>query len=1014
MIHQELLRRAVPQEERVLQDFVETLAPSILTHLASVPALGGSGKPPVIAGLEVPAGLKTYTAQDYARLTKGGRQEDQSMATHLLNGIFAAMHLAKWLPQTKQLTDLEKRLWILGYICHDYTKIYGIQVSAGEASLIKELNERLGELMNFGAFLPEWHDYLGDISFLAQNTQTKEGSNLQANLFQPKHDLRRLNNPLRILSSIADVLVHVKSPAEVAIALERSTDQNLREKMTLLFGAEDAPRFTYHKLTEVRGLLSNIINNAVMAAMQEQGAEPFLFFPNGVVYIITGQSTVQVDLEKIADNAWERVLSVVTDDQNFGIRRGGTGFVISSALIELIGLEGVLQTAKRKALNINAGYAVARLYGYFTGKSNNDLINELGKDEERIKAEQTRVVSAHKLPDDVRVDQLGEFLTFAYRLFKDEYKRDVASLLLEKLGLDSKITPQDALKQKGGTYFGWYYVAAKYIEANPQADTAQIDDFLEVLCNALANFLLAHSKVKNKKNARIQDFIVQYIFEHLEVHGNSRSHVSFARELSSYTENKQSKKTVCSMCSLPYPSIEQEANETLFVNQQYSNKNPLGHTTVVRGICPVCRIEMILRKIAHPQADEKQKPIFIWVYPTYFFTLETSEVVREFRNRFQEVSASPGYLLEHLHKSGFSITNLLTYERFIPPPKDEQESESPKFSEYDFAGISHLVLRPPKPPKDKKLTETDQWAVPTFHALALPLLLDVKVVATTSFVPLFASGAEFPETTVLDAPHQFARTILGKDRFRVDELPAAVIRLLRLYDLHLDAYGDKKDSHWAQINEVAAAVKTDPLNVFMYYDRKKRDKEKGEKKGKGNAKNSQLVPRFDVERYHQIYLTLGGEENMGIIGKLVDAYAAFYRTRTFKKEPSAYAVVRPLDELINATLKTDPKLARDDLALTLSGTLADVMERIWNDSVKDASDPIIFEKNSLRPMEERKRLSRQKQEEFVELFLSGLFEGLCQGQRATLQENANRYRAAAKFHYLKRYYYSNPTEAKND
>ncbi|MDW8226367.1 MAG: type I-D CRISPR-associated protein Cas10d/Csc3, partial [Anaerolineales bacterium] len=322
MIHQELLRRAVTQDDQVLQSFVEYLAPPILNYLASVPALGGSGKPPVIEGLEIPAGLKINTAEDYARLTKGGRQEDQSMATHLLNGIFAAMHLAKWLPPDKQLTELEKRLWILGYICHDYTKIYGIQLSAGEIPLIKQLVERLGALMNFDPFLPEWHKYLGDIAFLAQNTQTKEGSNLQTMLFEPKHDLRRLNNVLRILSSIADILVHIKSPAEIALALERSTDQNLREKMVTLFGAENTPRFTYHKLTEVRGLLSNIINNAVMDAMQAQGAEPFLFFPNGVVYVLPSDKTI-TSLVSLPENAW----NVVRDILMYGGSKANVEFI---------------------------------------------------------------------------------------------------------------------------------------------------------------------------------------------------------------------------------------------------------------------------------------------------------------------------------------------------------------------------------------------------------------------------------------------------------------------------------------------------------------------------------------------------------------------------------------------------------------------------------------------------------------------------------------------------------------
>lgn len=1065
MIHQELLRRAISQDDLVLQSFVEHLAPPILTHLASVPALGGSGKLPVIEGLEIPAGLRTYTEQDYARLTKGGKQEDQSMATHLLNGIFAAMRLAKWLPPNKQLTDLEKRLWILGYICHDYTKIYGIRISAGEIPLIKQLVERLGVLMNFDAFLPAWRDYLGDIAFLAQNTQTKEGSNLQLEQFQPKHDLRRLNNVLRTLSSIADVLVHIKSPAEIAITLERSTDQNLREKMATLFGAENTPRFTYHKLTEVRGLLSNIINNAVMEAMQAQGAEPFLFFPNGVVYILPREKTLALSLDDLPQKAWMSVRNLLLygesqnsvdivseedEDESEENISGGLGIrprrglKVPAILYEILSLPQLLNEGKNAALNIKGTMAVDRFTSQKDPAKSARLQSFKGKQKDEVKSALTRQCETeYQIVLDNRTDQIAEFLAFIWRRVLNEVFDNIDKLLSKEFGVSDKPTtklpkgyytaklildwlgfsevpPEEAAFQKGMRIpTGWYYIAAKYLQQHKTFGTEEISRLFDELIEKLLHFVEQKNLYFKATNV-FESAFVDYVSNNLEVGGHrltGNSYLaSFEAEIHNYTTRKDSDKLNCSLCSSPFEASEQRENIVLFLGQQYSNKGQLGVSQVKRGICPTCTIEMLLRIVqqgAPGKTFQDQKPIYFWIYPTYFFTTETASVIREYIREVKDLFVPE--LCRYLQQDGFTVLSLLKFDGFVVQ-KDNDHAWSiirQKYDEHDMAGLFSFAVKP----LGKKPSDTDAWIVPAFHALFLPLLLDVKVVATSSFVPLFASGAEFPETAVLDAPHQFTRYALGKDRFRVDELPEAVIRLLRLYDLHLDVFGEGKDSHWSQINEVAAAVTTDPLNVFMYYDRKKRNsgkEKKGKAKSKGGTKSSQLVSRFDVERYYQIYLTLGGEEKMGIIGKLVDAYAAFYRTRTFKKEPSAYALVRPLDELINATLKTDPKLERDDLALTLSGVLADVMERVWNDSVKDATDPIIFEKNSSRPMEERKRLSRQKQEEFVELFLSELFEGLCQGQRATLQENANRYRSAAKFYYLKHYYYSNPTEANHD
>jgi len=1001
MIHQSLLRRAMAGRDPVLVDFVETLVPPVLSRFTSVPALGGSPDRRALEDSCLPHGIPHYPPEALERFSQN---HDQSMTTHILNGIFAGIRIAEKLPPHKALDDLEKRLWLLGYVVHDYTKVYGIKVAAGDLSLIRQAIACLGDALNFGAFLPSWKDHLDDIAFLAQNTQTVEGANLNIREFTGlKTHLRRLEI-LRLLSSIADILVHITSPSDVVErgADDRDRASNLRDKLQILFGAGNAPRLAYHRLTEVRGLISNLINNAVMEALKVQDYEPFLFFPNGVVYLVAPNVGAQVDAKAIAEKSWARVIDIVADS-DFGVRRAGTGFIPSSALLELTGMSGVLNAGRRKAMSIISSHASSRIYGFFTGKSDNDLLEEVG-DKERVKEIQAELVRQKQLPDDVRVDRLGEYLTFVYRTVRDTFKKepDTAPLLLAALDLSRQMTPEEATRQKGGTYFGWFYVAARYIEAHRMMDDNDVDDRMRDLGERVLSWIEDQSIVGRTSTA-IGDSLKDYIVTHLESDGLAQTlndgRESFAAELVRYSGNKSKRRPVCSLCSSPYEGVIQETTEMPFINQQYSNKNPLAaKTTIIRGVCPVCRIEMILRRVQQPELTEGNKPIQLYLYPTYFFTPETALVVKTYLNEAQDINIFG--LINHLRKNGFTTDGIIDFDGW-GGGKEEGHSYTfsrPRYSEHDATGLFMFALRP----LGRKPTDTDAWILPTLYGLALPLLLNLKVVVTPSFVPVFGTGVDFRETVVLDAPHGFTRHVLRRDRFRVDEVGDYLIRLLKLYDLHLDVFAEPTDFHWAQINAVAKDVATDPLYVFAYYDRKARgDKQKGRKGVKTQANAG--IPEWDISRYLAIYQTLGGEANMGFIGKLVDSYTEFYRARGY--DLSAYEAVRPLNEAIAATVKSDDKTSRDDLALLIVGPLADVMERVWDGHI-EATDPIIFAKDSPLKMDERRALSRQKQEAFVELFLTELFEGYCKNQRAVLQERANRIRSAARFYYLRHYYYN--------
>ena len=145
---------------------------------------------------------------------------------------------------------------------------------------------------------------------------------------------------------------------------------------------------------------------------------------------------------------------------------------------------------------------------------------------------------------------------------------------------------------------------------------------------------------------------------------------------------------------------------------------------------------------------------------------------------------------------------------------------------------------------------------------------------------------------------------------------------------------------------------------------------------------------------------------MGIIGELVDAYAVFYRAK-YGKLDSAYAVLKPFTEAANVVVESLPRTQDDDLVLLVGGSIHALMNRVWDDPQTDGWDPVVMVRDATTSREERKKLSRQKQEEFAQEFVSKLFHGYCNGDRAVLRERFNRLRSAARFYYLQKYSSSN-------
>lgn len=1036
MLIQELFRRAVIDRCQVMQDIAEMLVPAIMREFAAVPALGGSGKLLTVREPELQELLEkvpAYTVEEQQRFSAKGF--DQSLSTHLINGLFAGMHLAERLPEYKELDTTGQRIWALGFTVHDYTKAYGRNVKAGQLAIIRQLVSRLGEKLGFSRFMSDWLIYLDDIVFIAQNTQTVAGANLNLRDYQLRHD-KHQRETIRMLSSVTDLLVHITSPSDVFFRDIRGRDiaYNLRQKLDALFGAELAPRLAYHKLLEVRGLLSNLINNALIDVLKRQEYEPFLFFPEGVIYLTPQTTQAHVDLAALTKAAWERIAKVLAggrqvkdeededddnDEEGLKMKRTKDYMKVPQVLYELLSLEALVEAGRQTAMAIRNAKTAARFGA--------EQANERGLDIKRLsQKEKEELFTAiglewareQQLPTDIRADQLAEYLAFLYRrVFAELVPKplEATQMLLEVLDLSGEISPERAERQRGGTPTGWFYVAACYLQVHQSMAPDELEEVMKSLATRSLQFIETNG-LTLPGEGKTERIFQTYARRMIEVDGllvgsgKETIQEQFASELQGYIQSKDMNKVACSLCASPYESQEQDASTVLFKPQQYSNKSPLNRSRLLRGICPICGLEMMLRLVQQhlpAKSTQEKQAINLYLYPTYFFTAETAEVVKQFSNRLQNLNLYR-LIFSHLEKQGFSYQNLLTYEDFMIDEDDSNATQARSiwkqpYSDEEQAALFFMTLHPP----GRKLTETDTWILPTFYALALPLLLGVKCVATPSFASLYISASDFRETVRIDGVHEFAKHILSKESFRIDETAENVERLLRIYSLHLDVYSDDGVPHWGQLTNVAKDLETDPLYVFQYYDRRQRRGEDDKKKSKGKEARPAAdmlrnngISLQDQQRYMGIYQAIGGNEDMDFIGRLVKAYAEFYRA-AFAKQDSAYAVLRPLGTAIKVVVESDPRIGAEDLLLLVSGAVNDDQERVRADQA-EGFDPIVTNKE-LGDYGTRLVLSRQKIEDFARSVINDCFVAYCDGDRAVLRERTNRIRSAARFYYLTHY-----------
>lgn len=931
-----LLKAAIPDDDHVLQDYVEIVGPRIQEEYTLRSAKGSS--------------VEKYSHND-----------DQSMLTHVLNGIFPTLQIVR--ESGAALGDIEKKIYLIAYTLHDLDKLVNVrELSVADAEKKNEFYGYLDEWverLHFDRFCPEYDAYREDIGYLILNTQVKYGADLNPLNFDRRLPTSR--HPfLQKMCRCSDLIAYfMKNPASF---LER---QDIQDSLTHL--SRKKLVFAYHKVSENRGMLTNVINNAVLAEMRNNfGWKPFLFFPTGVTYLRVrnskdnalpiGDEIAEVVVEKLKTYCASRLRQNLN-----GFTRGPQGFKYADYYDAFFQPDEMLELIQKGCFKIlrqdkppSAGERLAKL----------QQLQTEGEIPEDIPLE---------FEDDLRVDQLAEYLVEVEKLIgKFASRETVAHELLAYLGMKEWQEVFTLIPSRGGMPLPWYFIVGKYLLKNSGKDENDMrelfEDIAKHIIEAFAETL--QNQPQSDSFATLRDYVKQAV----DINGHQSIHQDFQAELTRYTNTKKvgrGSDKGCSLCSSAFETQESSETDVIFAPHVFSHKNPINSGRVKRGICRLCQLEMMLRQILIRSRwnlvgakYESKKIKWIYLYPSYFFTPETSEVIGK---AYQNLKSLNFFDVRRKFHKGKEATNLIELDEFIIdteiPDIEEENLLKMDFSTNDLATFYFCGI----PTLGKNPTDTESWAMPTLLGLLSTLAFNAKVVVTESQVPLYHSAEEFKETVVLNAPHPFVTHILQKERLRIDEVEKSLEKLSAIYDINIDAFRDGAEPQWQHLNSVAGNIETDPLYVFHYLDvfRRKNKWDSFPKPKDGDIS----IP----ERYLQFYETLGGDK-MSLIEGIAKRCFNFYGPAD---RFTPHSVLRVISLVEDTVINSESTIKPIDLKWQARGVVQDLMRRIRNRSAQ----------GYYRLSDEQEEL--EAIEALVDYFYEEVFKNDCGEQRAILRARRN-------------------------
>jgi CRISPR-associated protein Csc2 len=479
----------------------------------------------------------------------------------------------------------------------------------------------------FAGFLPRHETRLDDVLFLVVNTQRAHEVNIDPGAFRLTTASRTLGR-LRELCEYSDLLAYaLKTPLD----LSGEEGRKLRERLRNL--SDGRFEFVAHHVAEVRGLLTNFVHNAAMEAHREQGDLPYLFFPDGVVYLRpAAAAATSVEAPDVAERTTRRIRSACGPriarqapgfkfDQKARVKcpEYFADFLDASGYVELV----LRQTLRLTARDISSGPLDSM---------------RAARDAGRIPA----AVQVEYTPDP-RIGSMARLLVFLDKELLgplDDAAREQALVAaMTRLGVPGIWPEARQIPGAGGFEYRWFLVGARILEAHPglavyrEEGPISIEGlFAEVLETALSDSGQAFREGFKGLYLDHLPAYVQSVFTDWPDVAPRRA--NWAGELARYEAAKRPRAAigVCTLCSADFDADEQLDAGVLFQPDTFKNRLPAFGSRLKGHLCRICQVELMLRQVLSHRAllagakFEKMSVRYFTVYPSYFFTLETARL----------------------------------------------------------------------------------------------------------------------------------------------------------------------------------------------------------------------------------------------------------------------------------------------------------------------------------------------------------------------------------------------------
>ncbi|GCL36363.1 hypothetical protein SR1949_14660 [Sphaerospermopsis reniformis] len=943
-------------EDQVLRDWIEKVFPNILDSFSLKPAKGMS--------LEAAKELAVNVNPDKKEkiINKLVDLPDQSLAIHLLNAAVGGWTLVK----LANLEELQQRLYLAAVTLHDLNKILlkqlgNVRMDGKEGDKYHHYFNIWAETLGLWKFISS--EYWQDIAFLAQNAEDARGANLTLANFQ---DIKLSPEDLMGLAEFVRF-------ADLLASMAHRPDSLYEEKIRAIVRRRLKDKYVirHHRTIENRGLLTQIIHNAVLDKAKEVGWIAFLFFPDGITYFAPKDSE-KPDLSNLAEIVRSQILKTATKGLSNLIKRDKTKGIISCKpdMLEVAEINDAAETLIRQIFN-------------FLGNQRTPMS---GKRKEEIQEISTELKNLNfDYPTNLQVDRLGEGLRGLVGVLEVYYKtsyENATQALLKALDMQDYLEDLLNIPRPGGKPLGWYYLAGHYIGKHGNLNDTELEN---VMLKAIQQVVTEWGQPERLKSFA---FLDSYIAQVLDLSDSDKKH-DFEKELNRYHRNKANRKRepICAVCNSAFDVREEFSS--------YTNKRVTSLSKEsLRGICTVCQAEKLLRSYSLNRGLEADDDIiYLHLYPDYYFTPETARIMnRAYKSFAQNVFSD---LDKELAKHNYDPKYIPRADVFRVSA-DSKENEKRRVEKVEYPeGQMHGYYLLGVPALFKKPTDTEVWHIPALLTLIAPLTFGVKLVASRSTLPPYDSGADFKETAILDGVHTYWQHSIKQSSFRLNELITAIPAAFAVYALTSQAYRDSRNfTVWNALNNVSQSLDTSPLYVFHYADRIIENIKKEERKKKTNQfSDPAIIVAKKLLNYYQLLIDYyKGEDPMNMIKDLVDKYARFYRASA--KNPSAYTRLRPLNIAAKVILESQPNTAEYDLQLMIEGYLFSLVDGVLNNN-----------NEGYIPSEVVKDKSQRETviQDFSQYFVKEVFQNYCRAERSLLRQNINLIRHASEAWYIKQY-----------